>query len=196
MKRKSIFVFLLALLLYSCTSTKTFKGSADLHGSVYDVKQRPVANCLIIIDGKEKAKTDSNGRFVVYNLPSGSYEIKTKSSYCESYSNTIQFLNETQYIVISLIDAETIYQLVEDNLEINNVEEAKMNALRLLDINDSDTSALLYLALIYYKQEDFPKAFQILEEANEKKISDMWMDLLKEKVIEQLDRDPGNLMEQ
>lgn len=184
--RKVLFVvFFILVLLTSCTSMKTFKGTADLHGSVYDVKNRPVAGCTILVDGNEKTITDTNGRFVLYGLRSGTYTIETKSLYCEPYTGTIQFLNETQYILITVVDNETLYESVEKQFTQSDLSKAEEEIFRLLRINPDNPNAVMYLAVLRYKEEDKAASLRVLLDAERRGISDIWMQSFIKKMEEE-----------
>ncbi|MBP7478907.1 MAG: hypothetical protein KA785_00525 [Spirochaetaceae bacterium] len=176
---------ILLLLFTSCAGTKTFNGRADLHGAVYDVKSRPVPNCVILLDGKEKALTDINGRFVLYGLQSAAYTIEACSSYCERYNGEIQFLNETQYILITVVDNETLYDLVEDALEKKDYDLADKTIKRLFAVNKNNPNAIMYLAVIRYREKNNRASLRVLLDAEKRGISDVWMKSFIKKMEEE-----------
>jgi|GEM_PF-3381657 len=183
---KRFFTGVVLLLLFtSCAGTKTFKGRADLHGAVYDAKSRPVPNCVILLDGKEKALTDINGRFVLYGLQSAAYTIEACSSYCERYTGEVQFLNETQYILIKVVDNETLYESVEKQFSQSDLSKAEEEIFRLLRINPDNPNAVMYLAVLRYKEEDKAASLRILLDAERRGISDIWMQSFIKKMEEE-----------
>ncbi len=181
MKRVVVSGILLVVLI-SCAGMKTFKGTADLHGSVFDVKNRPVANCTIFINEKEKALTDSNGRFILYGLKSGVYQIEAQSSYTETYTGEIQFLNETQYALITVVDADTLYESIETAFEKSDYSKAEEEITRLLTINKTNPNAVMYMAVLRYKEKNSEAALRILRDAESRGISDIWMKKFIEKL--------------
>ncbi len=185
MKKKKCALILLTpvvLIFASCVGLKTFKGTGDLHGSVYDVRNRPVAGCIILVEGKEKTLTDTNGRFVVSGLKSGSYTIETRCEYCESYSGDIKFLNETQYAVIRVVDNETLYELIEKALGKKDYEKADAYITRLIKSDAGNVNAIMYMALTRYLEGNKIAALEILNDAQDRGISDVWLESFKEKM--------------
>ena len=188
MKNMRYMGILCILICTSCSTMKTFKGTSDLHGSVYDVKNRPVANCIILVDGKEKTRTDSNGRFVLYELKSGTYAVETQSNICEKFSSEIAFLNETQYALITVVDKDTLCELIEKNLQNNEIEEAGKQAVRLLEIDPTNPNAIMYIALIRYKEKNIEAALRVLQDAEKRGISDEWMKAFLEKLEVEIEK--------
>jgi len=182
-KRVYAGLFLLLVFTY-CTIMKTFKNTADLHGAVYDVKNRPVPGCTILLNGNEKAITDVNGRFILYGLKSGVYDIETNSSYCEKYTAELKFLNETQYVLISLVDNETLYDFVEEALGKKEYGKADKIIERLFTINKNNSNAIMYLAVIRYSEGNANAALRILTDAKNRGISDPWMKAFKDMLEE------------
>lgn len=180
--RKVIITGLLLMIFMSCTSVRPFKGTADLHGAVYDVKNRPVAGCTILIEGNEKALTDTNGRFVLYGLKSGVYEIETKSLISEAYRGQIEFLNETQYVLITVIDVDTLCESAEKYIDAMNVEKAEEAIYRILAVNGNNSNAVMYLAVLRYKEKNYDAALRVLRDAEKRGVSDKWMKTFNEKL--------------
>lgn len=189
MKKLRYMGILCILICTSCSSMKTFKGTSDLHGGVYDVKNRPVADCIILVDGKEKARTDVNGRFVLYGLKSGTYAVETQSNMCEKFTGDISFLNETQYALITVVDKDTLYELIEKHLQKNEIEEAEKQIFRLLEIDLNNPNAIMYLALIRCKENNGEAALRVLQDAEKRGISDVWMKSFAEKMEEEREKD-------
>lgn len=184
MKRIVFSGCILIAIITSCTGMKTFNGNSDLNGAVYDCKNRPVSGCIILLDGVEKTISDTNGRFRIPNMNCGTYSIETKSSYCEGYKGNIQFLNETQYLLITVVDSESLYELLEESITVMNIEKAEKQVYRLLAINKNDSNAIMYLAVLRYREENYDAALRLLRDAQRRGINDIWIGSLAEKIEE------------
>lgn len=178
-------IIFLLLFVTSCSSIKTFKGISDLHGAVYDVKNRPVSGCVIIVDGKERTMTDTGGKFTVSGLKSGSYTLETKSPESESFKEEIEFLNETQFILITVIDNETLFDLTEAELEKKNYLKAQEYITRLVAIDKNNANTIMYTAVVRYLENNSIAALGILQEAEKQGITDAWMKRFKEQLEEE-----------
>lgn len=121
---KSLFFLPLAIMLFSCASTR-FEGKAVMTGRVSDPKGNPVPNYHISAGIGMEALTDSGGVFVFRNTPSGNYHIKGYGKGWRGTDMSFYFHDRKEIVCIQVSPLDSLTDEISALLDEENFDEAE-----------------------------------------------------------------------
>lgn len=147
------FGFILLTFFYSCTSTNfLLETKSVLQGMVYDTENKPISGYELILNDTKKTYTDINGRFSFLQLKPGVYSIKGKGANYISIEQSYNFTDKTGILYISVPSLDHVYIQVDNNIEKNNIENAKKLLECLPNEEIQSLTYKLYSNIISYKE--------------------------------------------
>lgn len=182
------FLFLIQIfLLNSCSSVwnKKFKDNeAMMYGMVYDENDEALKEVEVRVDGKLKAITDIQGRFIlkyVYGniLEKTKHKIQLQKEGYETINEEI-FYDPMSLLYFNMQSANYILGLAEKLIDNENYETANKEIHRLLKIESKKDIALYMLAILNIKKQNFNEAILILEKM--KNMNNPYIKKLLEKI--------------
>jgi tetratricopeptide (TPR) repeat protein len=177
MKKALVFSVLLVTIL-SVSSCATEKNSlvdfdeAPLMGMVYDYENLACADTLIIIDGKERTRSDINGRFIIDNLTQGTHLVTAKKGGYETLSFEFDFRTRSQVLYLRIISFHQLLKQLEDAIAAREWEEADSLISRAEAIKKGDPIQLYLKAIYRYETGNPESSVQILLEIIEEGYND------------------------
>jgi tetratricopeptide (TPR) repeat protein len=154
-----VIVLLAFTPLAGCLSTAAHQpqdfAEAPLYGMVYDYDNLSCAEAIVIVDEKEEARSDINGRFVVTTLPRGHHQVIVRKDGYEDCRIGFEFLNRTQVLYVRIISASQLMRQVEGALEQKDLARARQLLDRTLAVAPKNPVAR-YLLAVYLLQDKHP----------------------------------------
>ena len=174
---KNFFVlFSIAFMAISCKTAEFGFKVIDVNGMVYDFTNRPVANCEISLGGKYKSSTDINGRFSLPKVPIGTYTITGYKKAFEIYSDEVIIKDKGQIIYIRIPSQNQLLNLADEALSANNLTGAEEMVERAYQIDQNSIEMLFYYATVKFRQREYGRAIDLLENARDLGSKDLYID--------------------
>lgn len=171
-----IFLLLFHIVLFTNCSTvwkKKFKDDeAMMYGMVYDENDEALGEVEIHVDGKLKAVSDTQGRFIlkyIYGdiLEAKRHSIKLSRNGYETIEELI-FYDPMSLLYFTMESGEALLSKAEALIDSGNYKDADKELNRLLKIEDKKDAALYLLAILRVKEGRQAEAVQILGEMENK----------------------------
>jgi len=163
-------IAVVAMTVVSCTSVwnKKYKDDAGvMYGMIYDEKEEGVAAVNVIINGKLKAVSDGQGRFILQFYFA---DIKDKKEHRialekEGYEKFEQvfYYEPMSLLHLRLESGEGLLREAEDAIDRSEYEEAEAFLNRAFNIEESRDESLFLKAVIRYKEGKPEEALNALE---------------------------------
>lgn len=163
-------IAVVAMTVVSCTSVwnKKYKDDAGvMYGMIYDEKEEGVAAVNVIINGKLKAVSDGQGRFILQFYFA---DIKDKKEHRialekEGYEKFEQvfYYEPMSLLHLRLESGEGLLREAEDAIDRSEYEEAEAFLNRAFNIEESRDESLFLKAVIRYKEGKPEEALNTLE---------------------------------
>jgi len=163
MRHRTAIAFLSALLLASCGTLGSNDSKPPFYGMVYDRDNQPVQNAVVVLDGKETAATDVNGRFALANLDPGVYEVELRKEGYEPLSTSVEYFSPTQVLYVKMTSRDQLLSQAETAIAERRWQEAS-DLVDRADLVDPDNPATLFLrAVVLFRRGQPEEARAILE---------------------------------
>jgi len=163
-------IAVVAMTVVSCTSVwnKKYKDDAGvMYGMIYDEKEEGVAAVNVIINGKLKAVSDGQGRFILQFYFA---DIKDKKEHRialekEGYEKFEQvfYYEPMSLLHLRLESGDGLLREAEDAIDRSEYEEAEAFLNRAFNIEESRDESLFLKAVIRYKEGKPEEALNTLE---------------------------------
>ena len=163
-------IAVVAMTVVSCTSVwnKKYKDDAGvMYGMIYDEKEEGVAAVNVIINGKLKAVSDGQGRFILQFYFA---DIKDKKEHRialekEGYEKFEQvfYYEPMSLLHLRLESGDGLLREAEDAIDRSEYEEAEAFLNRAFNIEESRDESLFLKAVIRYKEGKPEEALNALE---------------------------------
>ncbi len=163
------------ILLVGCSTVrgKKFKDDeAMMYGMVYDENDESLREVEVLIDGKLKAISDMQGRFILKYTYGNILEEKRhvielhKKGY-EPITESI-FYDPMSLLYFKMESGDAILSKAEALIDSENYNDADTELNRLLKIEDKKDIALYLLAILRVKEGKQAEAVQLLENMENK----------------------------
>jgi tetratricopeptide (TPR) repeat protein len=163
MRHRTAISLLSALLLASCGTLGSNDSKPPFYGMVYDRDNQPVQNAVVVLDGKETAATDVNGRFALANLDPGVYEVELRKEGYEPLSTSVEYFSPTQVLYVKMTSRDQLLSQAETAIAERRWQEAS-DLVDRADRIDPDNPATLFLrAVVLFRRGQPEEARAILE---------------------------------
>lgn len=165
--RLLLWVAAVSLLLASCAGVSkrdplAFK-NAPLLGMVYDHDNRECPNVHLVVDGKDHATTDINGRFILPNLTSGVHKLlATKSGY-EPLEVSFDFTSPTQVLYLKVYSFDELLKQAELALRQEQWQVGQGYLHRAAAVKSHDVVLSYLEAILAFKKKEYGGAAHRLE---------------------------------
>ncbi len=184
---KTVFLLLVSLVLISCRTMNNSKPEqfteAPLFGMIYDSNSSPAAGAKVILDGKDSAMSDINGRFLLYNVSRGPHILVIQKQGFEETRTAFNFTDRGQVLYSKLISDEYILDRLESDLKSNQMEEAASLLKRAQAVN-RENIRLHYLKIIYLaKKREYKKALEETEALRKVFPADSYLVMTQAKIL-------------
>jgi tetratricopeptide (TPR) repeat protein len=166
MKQTIISLIILTLLFGACTSVPddpTDFLEAPFFGMIYDGHNTGVPAAQIILEEEVIAETDINGRFIIPKLEKGSYEFTIEKEGFETKTLTVDFLNKSNILYISLRSVIDYTQEADQFIQQGNYSKAFEAITKGLAISPENAPLRYLQAIYYFKISDFMASKAVLE---------------------------------
>jgi tetratricopeptide (TPR) repeat protein len=175
MKKLILFYLIVSSGLCSCKTTEFLYQVISVNGMVYDFNNRPVSNYKISLGDKYVSLTDINGRFMLPQIPVGSYQLNGEKEGYEIYQGDVEINHQEQIIYLRIPSFEQLLELADDALGKNRINEAAAYLDRAQSIGLETVEYYFYGAVIKYRQDDILGAIETLEKAVKSGSADMYI---------------------
>lgn len=128
---------------------------APLYGMVYDFDNQSCPEAIVIVDDREQARSDINGRFVVTALPRGRHRVVVRKEGYEECGMDFEFLNRTQVLYVRIISASQLMRQIEGALEERDLARARQLLDRTLSVAPGNPVAR-YLEAVFMMEDKHP----------------------------------------
>lgn len=154
----------------SCTSVwnKKYKDDAGImYGMIYDEKEEAVAAVNVIINGKLKAVSDGQGRFILQFYfadikDKKEHHIVLEKAGYEKFEQVFYY-EPMSLLHLNLESGEGLLKETEDAIDRSKYKEAEAFLDRAFSIEESRDESLFFKAIIRYKEGKIGEAKEILE---------------------------------
>ena len=154
----------------SCTSVwnKKYKDDAGImYGMIYDEKEEAVAAVNVIINGKLKAVSDGQGRFILQFYfadikDKKEHHIVLEKAGYEKFEQVFYY-EPMSLLHLNLESGEGLLKEAEDAIDRSKYKEAEAFLDRAFSIEESRDESLFFKAIIRYKEGKIGEAKEILE---------------------------------
>ena len=154
----------------SCTSVwnKKYKDDAGImYGMIYDEKEEAVAAVNVIINGKLKAVSDGQGRFILQFYfadikDKKEHHIVLEKAGYEKFEQVFYY-EPMSLLHLNLESGEGLLKEAEDAIDRSEYKEAEAFLDRAFSIEESRDESLFLKAIIQYKEGKIGEAKEILE---------------------------------
>ncbi len=140
-------VVVVFLVLVSCTSCATERSAGflleELHGIVRDDQGAPLSGVRIYIGPLHRAVSDGHGRFSLSQLPPGQHTIIARMPGHEDAIATLQFMNRTQLVQITLVSLTELTEQAISALYQGYLQRAEDVLRRMEYVNPDDPRTVL-----------------------------------------------------
>lgn len=156
---------ILAFVIFSgaCSTLRPGQALPPLYGMVYDMDNQPVQNALVLRDGKEKAHTDVNGRFVLADLAFGVSSIELRKDGYESLAAVVEYFSPTQVLYVKMTSMNQLLSRAEASIAERRWEEAAALVERAKLVSPGNPAALYLEAVVRFRRGEPEAARDILE---------------------------------
>lgn len=149
-KKLNLYLCAAVLLFSACASKPKFEGIGDLCGLIVDEKNRPVSDFVVYCNQDltlfQSAVTNSNGIFVIHNVPSGNYYFTGQKDGYAKLKEQYFFSNRTDIFCCQLKSLDGVFETVEQLVSRGELENAR---LILEEISCSEKSEKWLLVQTY-----------------------------------------------
>lgn len=164
MKKYIYILLLIPTLFLTCRSVdkNTFSNftEAPLFGMIYDTESLPVVGAELVLDDKDTALTDINGRVLFGAVSRGEHLIVINKEGFEEARMVLNFSNRDQVLYSTLISLRNIIANLESSLKVGDILEARSLLDRASIINPDDIR-LRYLKVVYLSDNmKYKEAFE------------------------------------
>lgn len=163
MRHRSAIAFLSALLLASCATLGSNDSKPPFYGMVYDRDNQPVQNAVVVLDGKETAATDVNGRFALANLDPGVYEVELRKEGYEPLSTSVEYFSPTQVLYVKMTSRDQLLSQAETAIAERRWQEASDLVDRADRVDPENPATLFLRAVVLFRRGQPEEARAILE---------------------------------
>jgi|BioPla2DNA2_1021312.scaffolds.fasta_scaffold19183_5 hypothetical protein len=156
----------------SCVSRKSFGEEKIMYGKISDLDNNPVSDAEIYLNGSMKAKSDKNGNFTFQCFAFKENTIQVFSKIYQPFSEDFSLEHQSQFLQIRLREMDEFIEEAKQAFKEKKDAEAETILLHAIQENPKFQPSYLFLAFIYYKNNEselLENLFVIAEEAGLKK---------------------------
>jgi|GEM_PF-1017013 hypothetical protein len=158
--------------LVSCVSRSPFSEKKTIYGKISDLDNNPVADAEIYLNGLIQGKSDENGSFSFQSLVLKKNSIQVLSKIHQPFSEDFSLEHQSQFLQIRLREMDEFIEEAKKAFKEKKDAEAETILLHAIQENPKFQPSYLFLAFIYYKNNEselLENLFVIAEEAGLKK---------------------------
>ena len=175
-KFRVLFLLMLQIILLAgCSSVRGKKIKDDeamMYGMVYDENDEAVREVEVHVDGKLKAVSDMQGRFILKYMYGDILEEKrhTIELHKEGYETIKEliFYDPMSLLYFRMESGKAILNKAEALIDSENYKDADEELNRLLETEDQKDTALYLLAILQVREGKKAEAVQLLENMENK----------------------------
>ena len=154
------------LLLISCQTGKPVKRLSEdslMYAMIYDQTGSPVSGVTVYLNDRKTADSDIQGRFMLESMKKDQYKIRLVKQGFEKLEDEFQYI-PMQVLYLKMVNSAGLIELAENAMNTNDLVSAENYLNRALAVDPNRFDAIFLKSIVYYLQNRYDAAVEILEQ--------------------------------